>query len=230
METSINQRVVNFLRHLLETNKAKNKTDLAKKLDTTPQYIGNIMAGDRGPGKEFIDKIIKLYPSAANEIYLAGSFEMHDSPINYNKSLPVIPHDPEGKDIPVINTEVYAGIVQVLSGAMMLPPETFVRIPMFSGGEAAVQITGHSMKGYINHGDWVIIRRLTDQKSIMYGEPYLVVTKSDNVQTVKFIKPCDDEDDMLSLVPYNIEQFEPHNIYKEDILAMYRVIGSFRSH
>lgn len=133
------------------------------------------------------------------------------------------------KKIPFYDVEVFATISPAMSDVVALKPSAFINIPMFSQGEYALQVTGHSMKGLINHGDWIVVKRITNRNSIIYGEPYLVVTKSDNLKTVKFVKPSEDDDDSLCLIPYNIEQFDPQDIKKEEILEMYRVIGLFRS-
>jgi phage repressor protein C with HTH and peptisase S24 domain len=148
---------------------------------------------------------------------------------NYQKPLPVLERDENGRDVPFYDFDVYATISPVLTDYISMTPAVLTKIPMFASADGAVQVKGHSMKGYINHGDWIVIKRITNRDMIIYGEPYLVVTKSDHHKTVKFIKQCYDDDDMLSLVPYNIEQFDPQNIPKDEILEMYAVIGLFRS-
>lgn len=144
------------------------------------------------------------------------------------KPLPVIPSDPNGKNIPFYDVEVFATISPAMGDVVALRPDTFIRIPMFNQGQFAVQVTGHSMKPYISHSDWVVIRKITDRSEIIYGEPYLVVTKSDNLKTVKFLKQGD-TDETYWLVPYNVEQFEPQEIKKSSVLELYRVIGVFKS-
>lgn len=226
---NINRRIIEFIDHT-----KLNDTEFALKLGyKSVSEVSRIRNNNNVPDI-FIRRMKLAYPGLKKDWIEKGDlpmmlYELNESSAQY-KPIKEISHDPNGRPIPVYDTAVYASIVSVLSGSITLPPETFIRIPMFMDGEAAVQVTGYSMKGYINHGDFVVIKRLTDRKSIMYGEAHMIVTRVDNIQTVKFIKPCEDDDSMLTLVPYNIEQFEPHNIYKEDILFIYRVIGSFRSH
>jgi SOS-response transcriptional repressor LexA len=224
----INHRIVEFIAHTKLSD-----TEFALKLGYKSVSEISRIRNDNDVPDIFIRRMKLAYPDLNIDWIYHGHLpmmmnEMHEAPLTY-RSIKNINQDPHGKEIPVINTEVYASIVSVLSASITLPPDTFIRIPIFSEGEAAVLVRGHSMKGYINQGDWVVIKRLMDRHSIMYGEAHLIVTKGDNLQTVKFIKPAD-EDDQLTLVPYNIEQFEPQNIYKDDILAIYRVVGSFRSH
>lgn len=146
----------------------------------------------------------------------------------YNKEISIINGDPNGKDIPAFQGHAFATISPAMGDVVTLRPDTFIRIPMFSQGQFAVQVTGHSMKGLINHGDWAVIKKIQNRDAIIYGEPYLVITKSDHLKTVKFVKQGDSPE-TLWLVPYNIEQFEPQEIEKEEILELYRVLGLFRS-
>ncbi len=142
--------------------------------------------------------------------------------------LPLITPDPNGKKIPFYDTDVFATISPAMADVVALRPDTFIHIPMFSQGEFALQITGHSMRPYISHGDWVVVKRIINRDAIIYDEPYLVVTKDDNLKTVKFVKEHKDRK-RLWLVPYNIEQFNEQSIQKEDILELYRVVGLFRT-
>ncbi len=134
-----------------------------------------------------------------------------------------------GDQIPVYNVKVFGTISPVFDDNEILLPLAIKRIPHFSRADGAVQVNGHSMKGYINHGDWILIKKITNKEVIIYGEPYLIITKSDNLRTVKFVKECTDDEDLLTLVPYNIEQFEPQDIEKNEILELYEIVGLFRS-
>ncbi len=106
----------------------------------------------------------------------------------YIKQINQIHPDPNGKEIPYYETEVFATISPAMGDVVALKPDTFIRIPMFSQGQFALTVTGNSMKGFINHGDWVVIRQITDREEIIFGEPHLIVTKADNFKTVKFLK------------------------------------------
>lgn len=146
----------------------------------------------------------------------------------YIKKLNQIHPDPNGRDIPYFETEVFATISPAMGDVVALKPDAFIKIPMFSQGQFALSVTGNSMKGFINHGDWVVIRQITDREEIIYGEPHLIVTKADNIKTVKFLKEGDTTDKFW-LVPYNVEQFEPQQIKKSSVLELYRVIGVFKT-
>lgn len=132
-----------------------------------------------------------------------------------------------GRSIPAFDTEVFATISPAMSDVVALKPETFINIPMFSRGEYAVQVTGNSMKGAINHGDWIVIRRIRNKDFIVYGEAYLLVTKSDHIKTVKYLNEHEDKS-LLWLSPHNSEQFTSQEIDKQEILELYKVEGVLR--
>jgi hypothetical protein len=215
------KEALKYIIELIEKGVVKNRFDLAKKMNVSRQAVSKYFV-DGYVSKKGVETLIALYSDAREYIYKTIP-KINDRPLN------VIPKTIPGKEIPILDTDVYASIKSSLSGLPTLSPETFISIPIFSEGECAVQVTGNSMKGYINHGDWVIIKKLTMRTSIIYGESYMVTTKVDNIKTVKFLKPDDHDEDSIMLVPYNIEQFEPQSIPKDDILEIFRVIGLFRS-
>ena len=173
--------------------------------------------------KQYEAIIQKLYPYGSELISM-----IKEPALEYNKRLDQIHPDPNGKEIPYYETEVFATISPAMGDVVALKPDTFIRIPMFSQGQFALTVTGNSMKGFINHGDWVVIRQITDREEIIFGEPHLIVTKADNFKTVKFLKEGDSPDKFW-LVPYNVEQFEPQQIKKSSVLELYRVIGVFKT-
>ena len=104
--------------------------------------------------------------------------------------------------------------------SLVLTHDAFRKLPRFLGAHSSIIASGHSIKDYINHCDELVIKKLSSDKSIMYGEPNVVVTKADNIITVKFLKQCYEVANCISLVQYNIEQFEPKDISKDDILEV----------
>lgn len=217
------------LERLLKDIKLSQK-ELSVLLRKDPSAITRVKKGYMAFPEEWKQVIKERFKINLSDYELEESSmsQVRESNAVYVKQAPKINHDPDGKDIPFYDIEVFATISSAMSDVVALRPDTFIRIPMFSQGQFAVQVTGHSMKPYISHSDWVVIRQITDRSEIIYGEPYLIVTKADNLKTVKFLKPGDSEDTFW-LVPYNIEQFEPQEIKKSSVLELYRVIGVFKT-
>lgn len=133
-----------------------------------------------------------------------------------------------GKKVPFYETDAFATISPSMQGAIPLNEHTYKYIPFFGDSNLVVMVTGQSMKRYINHGDWVGLKRIFDVDRIIPGECYYIITKANNLKTVKFVKKHDDPE-YYWLVPYNIEQFNPFAIEKSDILEMYKVNAIIRS-
>lgn len=195
--------------------------ELGKLVDVVKSQVSNWESGKRKPGITSLHKLTELFGVDFVDMDTNRVYE----PIAEYKS---INKSEEKKSVPFYDTEVFATISPAMSDVVTMKPSTFVQIPIFSQGEMAFQATGHSMKGYINHGDWIICKRIIETRDIIYGEAYFIVTKTDKIKTVKFLKKGNSEDTFL-LLPYNVAQFEPQEIYKDSILEIYKVIGLFRS-
>ena len=154
---------------------------LREKLDQTQEEFGNLI-GVSGRTIINYEKGLKI-PESKTEILLK-LWNKHMNPETNNlandpetlyiKQIKQIHPDPNGKEIPYYETEVFATISPAMGDVVALKPDTFIRIPMFSQGQFALTVTGNSMKGFINHGDWVVIRQITDREEIIFGEPQLI--------------------------------------------------------
>lgn len=199
-----------------------NQTELAIALGVTPQAITNLKQGKMGVPDDWNSITVDKFNLKLSDYLLENKSSVSEP------ELPYINSDPKGKKIPYFEGQAFATISPSMADVVALRPDTFIHIPMFSQGEFALQITGHSMRPYISHGDFVVVKRIMNREAIIYDEPYMIVTKEDNLKTVKFVKEHKDKK-RLWLVPYNIEQFNEQSIMKEDILEMYRVVGLFRT-
>jgi hypothetical protein len=182
----------------------------------------------------FILKMCKAFPLLNKEWLLEGKGDMEtyptmasepESPIYGVTKIIDIEHDPNGRKIPVYDTDIYASIIPSLSDEVTMTPKAFISIPIFLNGEASMQVTGDSMKGVINNGDWIVIRRIYNWDVIVPNEIYMVITRSDRLKAIKYINVSEDKN-MVKLVPHNRDH-ETHYIHKEDIIEIWKVIGRY---
>lgn len=204
--------------------KGWNTVDLAEYLQVSKQNVSYWRS------KEFLSKkvltsLLKLKNVGINEEFIKSG----EGPVSFDQKNDDMFFTPntKTKNINQFAIDTYANISPAMSDAITLSAETFINIPVFSKGEFAVQVKGHSMKGYINNGDWIVIRRIHDIERIIYGEPYVVCTITNDLRTVKFVK-SHPEPHLLWLCPYNTAQFDPQVIEKADIIEMYAIEGLFR--
>lgn len=223
-----------LLRNYLRANRI-GVTEFAKKIGVSRQTAYQYFKTERFD-KKTIDSIQAALGIDFNRLVSNNqgkpleSNEANLPTYNTLKEIPVIEHIPQsegGKSIPMIKGEFFATISEAMSDVIAMKQDAFINIPMFSRGEYAIPVTGNSMKGVINHGDWIVIRRIYNPEKIFMGEIYVVVSRGDNLRTIKYLQKHEDES-KLWMVPYNIEQFSEQEIDKEDILEIYLVIGLFR--
>ncbi len=204
-------------------SKGLSQTQFSEQTGIERSQLSRIIHGKASLLEKHINKILNAFPDFKSYLE-AKKGEM----VKRIYAPQEIYETENGRRIPFYNTDVFATISPAMADTVALKPDTFINIPMFAHGDFALQVTGNSMKGLINHGDWIVVKRITNRNAIIYGEIYLVVTKSDNLKTVKFVKEHENEN-LLWLIPYNIEQFQAQTIEKEEILEMYIVSGLFRS-
>jgi len=202
--------------HVKRHNKLKIK-DLASKYGYNDSQFRNMRFGTQKVPVGLIDSIIE------------------DFDINYNykqiKNNANIVSEPkqEYKQVPLVKTEITATASSAMADVVTVKPDTFVNMPLLSRAEFVCVAQGNSMKGYINNGDYVAVRRIWNPDRIIYGECYVIITKESMQRTIKFVNENKDNKKLLWLSPYNVEQFQSQSIEKEDILEMYQVVGVVRS-
>jgi SOS-response transcriptional repressor LexA len=98
----------------------------------------------------------------------------------------------------------------------------FLTIPHFKDCTIAVRVNGHSMYPKYCNGDIVVCKKINDQAHISYGEPHIVVLADYSV--LKYIHPHSNNKTMYLLKSAN-EKFEPMEIKRHDVLAVYLVRG-----
>jgi repressor LexA len=84
-------------------------------------------------------------------------------------------------------------------------------------------VQGNSMIPHFQSGDEVAIRKVT-ASYIEWGKPHVVVTKNDGV----VLKRIYEDGENLRMVSYNTEEYPAYDVPKEEILAIYKVVGMLR--
>lgn len=188
---------------------------LAKLIGVKQPNISDVENGEMKLPEEWIPILSKKFPNINSyNIGKTDIDEFKEPETNYKK-------------VPYIGQEISATASMAMSDAMPINTDTYVRLPMFTRAEYILPVRGHSMKGYIDHGDFIAVRRITNIELIIYGEPYVIITRETNMRTVKFVNMHEDES-KLWLSPYNTEQFNSQPILKTDILEMYVVLGKLK--
>lgn len=131
--------------------------------------------------------------------------------------------------IPVLDLRVCAGDGIGLEGNENRVTE-YVTIPSMRGCYG-LTVYGDSMLPRYRSGDIVFVRPIPDTSDIDYGSAYLVITQSDRLLKLVYPSQTDDAHLMLSAVntdttPQGVRLFPDREIPKEQIIHLYKVIGS----
>jgi len=207
-----NSDKIKFIIDRIKLDKGLTNKELSAKMGLSISTIDNYYSGRLKGDTKVVLSLEKHYPS----------YFKTDKPLKQIQS-------GQGKPTPYNPTEVTATAQMAMADAISVNPDTVIRLPMMINAEQVVPVYGHSMKGYIDHGDHIAIRRVTDSNRIIFGEPYVVVTRSSSMRTVKFVNENKDDLDKLWLSPYNTEQFDSQCIEKSDILEMHIVLGKLKN-
>lgn len=106
-------------------------------------------------------------------------------------------------------------------------PDFWITIPQLRDCNYGTRAKGDSMHPLIRSNALVIGREIVDMKVIVFGEIYIVHTKT-GIETVKYIQPHEQDPKMILLVPYN-ERAKTTPIHKSDILRLYEAKAVFNT-
>lgn len=213
----------NTYKHIVQRNTIKNKIESIKEDNNLSiNKLSELIKVPKNRLESFMYGRIKDFKDI--EIAIAKHFPQYFTKIN---NIEVQEPQEKYKAVPFIGQEISATATMAMADAMPINDDTYVRLPMFTRAEFILPVRGHSMKGYIDSGDFIAVRRITNIELIIYGEPYVVITRETNMRTVKFVNQHEDLS-KLWLSPYNTEQFNSQSIAKSDVLEMYVVLGKLK--
>lgn len=112
-----------------------------------------------------------------------------------------------------------------------ITPVDHVSIPGLQGC-VGITVYGESMMPRYHPGDVVFVRPINDVNSIDYGHAYTIITREDRF--LKLLYPSD-QADSIRLVSVNedvrkdgVRLFPDRDVKKEDVLFLYKVVGTLR--
>lgn len=187
-------------------NNGLSKVDIAARLDVKPQYLNNIINGDRGITDTFLDKFIATF----NINHFELSKATH-SDINIGGT-------------PYFDVDFCGGFDLVLNDQTYLPAG-YISLPQYDKADSWANITGHSMEPLISNGDIIALRKIEDwQTYILYGEIYGIMT--DEWRTVKRVRKSQNPE-YIRLEPIN-KEYDEQEIPKSIIRGVWQVLGSVK--
>lgn len=201
--------------------------EIAEALDITQSGVSNQLNG-RPFGINSAKKWSKTFGFSINWL-ITGEGPMFDSkkPINILKGdgheIMGPKHHYDG-EIPVIPAWLFrAPNVDTYKTVINDPNvETLPAVPHFESHELFARCPGDAMSPRIRRGHLMALKRLDKDVPILDGEIYAVDTFS---QGMIIRKISDNRDGTWKCTPCNLDQFQPFDINRDDVLNVFRIVG-----
>ena len=201
-----------------------SQSDAAKMLDVQQAAVSNQLNG-RPFGKNSAARWNKAFGFRINWL-LTGEGPMfdtddHGSSREYSiEDHPELNHD---NDIPVIPARLFRApeinifeYVMNSSAVEKIPP-----VPHFQKHDLFATCPGDAMAPRICRGYLLALRRIPIDSVIINGEIYVVDTKSQGM----FLRRLVDNEDKLTFISENPEEFPDFELPHSDVINIFRVVG-----
>ena len=139
-----------------------------------------------------------------------------------SESLPK-PHG--GANIPFYDIDVTASITEAFCDTPEIP-QYYINFPPLNDCTAAFPVYGESMEPDFYAGEVVLVKEVTNVDSMLWGEPYLVITNAncDNLRTIKNVYLSDDRQKFI-LRATNPRYAGDTIVPRNDVLKIFLVKG-----
>lgn len=177
----INKRIREIRRRFCEDKNNVFAAKLEKSPNTTCNYVRNGYSVGKGVAREICDAF-----NVNPEWLLTGEGEMLKS------DAAAVKDTAAGSGVPFYDIDVTCGIAESFSDVPEVP-QYRIDLPPLNDCDAAFPVYGDSMEPDFYAGDIVLVRQIRNVDSMLWGEPYLVITNAecDNLRTIKnvYISP-----------------------------------------
>ena len=176
MQQTVKQRLIKFIEaKKISINRFEKETGLST------GYVNNIRVSMQ-PDK--VQKIAQKFPDLNTGWLLTGEGDMIKG---YEAKAT------QAKRIPFYDVDVTASITESFNDLPEVP-QYYIDFPPLNDCTAAFPVYGDSMEPDFFAGEVVLVKEITNVDSMLWGEPYLVITNAncDNLRTIKNVYLSDD--------------------------------------
>lgn len=179
--------------------------------------IGKSRKEGRDLSDRVIEKILNYYKNINKVWLLTGEGEMLKSESSSK------PHS--GANIPFYDIDVTASIAEAFCDTPEIP-QYYINFPPLNDCTAAFPVYGESMEPDFYAGEVVLVKEVTNVDSMLWGEPYLVITNAncDNLRTIKNVYLSDDRQKFI-LRATNPRYAGDTIVPRNDVLKIFLVKG-----
>ena len=194
-----------------------SQVEFAERAHFNPSQISEMLNGKRKISERTIHKISAAFPEISNAWLLTGEGEMlkHESPIELKSNT----------SIPFYDIDVTASIAEAFHDTPEIP-QYYIDFHPLNDCTAAFPVFGESMEQDFFAGEVVLVKEITNVDSMLWGEPYLVITNAncDNLRTIKNVYLSEDRQYFI-LRATNPRYSGDMIISRNDVLKIFLVKG-----
>lgn len=203
------------LKQYLEYKKLK-QSDFIKSIGASPGYISSM---NRGFGEDYEAVVREKYPDLN-----IGWLQTGDGDMLKSDSL-TIKDCAAGTGVPFYDIDVTCSITESFTDVREEPQFRINYAPL-NDCDAAFPVYGDSMEPDFYAGDVVMVREIHNVDSMLWGEPYLIITNAacDNLRTIKNVYLSDDRSSFIlraSNPRYNGDTI----VARENVLKIFLIKG-----
>lgn len=187
-----------------------NKNSLSQKLGFTANTSITRLANhpERNPSFEMVGSILSAFPEISARWLVLGEGKMLE------------------KDEAVARTQWISyhklDSLSALNGDDKAAPLDYLRVSGFTDCDIATDCLGDSMAPKIRSGDIILCKGIED-KSIIFGEPYLIIASE---PIIRYIKGAPNND--VYKVGTENPRIDDYEIKRSEITCIYRIKGIIR--
>lgn len=195
-----------------------NDNKVTLQLGLTVGLIGKSRKEGRDLSDKVIEKILNFYTDLNRVWLLTGEGEML-------RSEQVQTQEQSGTGVPFYDIDVTCGITESFADVREEPQFRINYAPL-NDCDAAFPVYGDSMEPDFYAGDVVMVREIHNVDSMLWGEPYLIITNAacDNLRTIKNVYLSDDRSSFIlraSNPRYNGDTI----VARENVLKIFLIKG-----
>lgn len=199
-------------------NSGLNDNKVTLQLGLTVGLIGKSRKEGRDLSDKVIEKILNFYTDLNRVWLLTGEGEML-------RSGQLQTQEQSGAGVPFYDIDVTCGITESFTDVREEPQFRINYAPL-NDCDAAFPVYGDSMEPDFYAGDVVMVREIHNVDSMLWGEPYLVITNAacDNLRTIKNVYLSDDRRSFIlraSNPRYNGDTI----VARENVLKIFLIKG-----
>lgn len=174
------ENLIKYMEH-----KGLNDNQVTADCKLSVGLINKARRGKSDLGRNTVEKILKSYPDLNRDWLLTGEGEML-------KSATAAPATTEN-GVPFYDMDVTASITESFNDVRE-EVQYYINYPPLNDCDAAFPVYGDSMVPDFYPGEVILVREIRNVDSMLWGEPYLVITNADcdNLRTIKNVYLSED--------------------------------------